>query len=214
MSPIFVLASASITRKKVLENAGFVIQVRPSNFDESQITVDQPESLVQQLAIAKAREVAECYREDSALVIGCDSVMELNGKIYGKPQSIENAIAQWQMMRGGKAKIYTGHCLIDTRQQLMRAQVGVTQVYFVNGIESEILSYIHSGEPLNCAGCFTLEGLGGLLIEKIEGCHTNVLGLSLPILRQLLRQLGYGIRFSSDRRVELLSIDACIHPNY
>ncbi|MDX1977855.1 MAG: nucleoside triphosphate pyrophosphatase [Pseudanabaenaceae cyanobacterium bins.68] len=204
MAPILVLASASLTRQKILGNAGFTIQVQPSNFDESQIQAGDPAELVQQLAMAKATQVASFYQNRSALVVGCDSVMELNGQTYGKPESIESAIAQWQMMRGGKAKIYTGHCLIDTKQQIIRSQVGVTQVYFVNGIESEIVSYIQSGEPLNCAGCFTLEGLGGLLIEKIEGCHTNVLGLSLPILRQLLRQLGYGIRFTGDRAVELV----------
>jgi septum formation protein len=203
ISSKIVLASASPTRRKILENAGFRPQVWASNFDESSIQLSDPAELVKQLAQAKAEEVAKHYPNAAALIVGCDSIMWLNNQIFGKPNSRAQAIATWDKMRGGKAIIYSGHCLIDIKQQRIRTEFASTVVYFVNASDREIGSYVDSGEPMNCAGCFTLEGLGGLLIEKIEGCHTNVLGLSLPLFRKMLRELGYSIRFGSDRLIEL-----------
>jgi septum formation protein len=203
-SPILVLASSSSTRRKILANAGFRTQIHPSNFDESSVQLDDPALLVKKLAQSKAESVAASYTNQSFLIIGCDSIMELNGKIYGKPESEAQAIATWEKMRGGKAAIYTGHCLIDTKSQRMRIEYAKSLVYFVNASEAEVESYVYSGEPMNCAGCFTLEALGGLLVEKIEGCHTNILGLSLPLFRNMLRELGYRIKFTSDRLTEIL----------
>jgi septum formation protein len=198
-SPLFVLASASPTRSMVLRNAGISPTVRVSDFDESQIHNDDPIALVQTLAQGKAAAVAAKvaveFSDRHVLVLGCDSVLWLNGIIYGKPGSREHAIAMWQKMRGNVGEIYTGHCLIDTQAQRTVIRYGVTKVHFVDATDSEITSYIDTGEPINCAGCFTLESLGGLLIEKLEGCHTNVLGLSLPLLRQMLRELSYTIKF-------------------
>lgn len=200
--PIFVLASASPTRKKILENAGINPIVRVSYFDEEAIKVSDPTSLVLTLAQCKARAVLPDITQElagqNALILGCDSIMYLNGLIYGKPESQTVAIATWQKMRGNYCELYTGHCLIDTKTQRTVMRYGVTKVYFSDATDLEIISYASSGEPLCCAGCFTLEKLGGFLIEKIEGCHTNVLGLSLPILRQMLTELGYGIHFSTD----------------
>lgn len=150
------------------------------------------------LAQCKAKAVAAEFAGQKALVIGCDSIMYLNGLIYGKPETKEVAIATWQKMRGNYCELYTGHCLIDTSNQRSVIRHGVTKVHFSEITDSEIDSYVDSGEPLCCAGCFTLEKLGGLLIDKIEGCHTNVLGLSLPILRQMLTELGYSIQFSAN----------------
>jgi len=207
-SPVFVLASASTTRRQVLQNAGITAIVRVSNFDESQIKCNDPIELVQRLAQSKAEVVAETvaaeFSDRPALILGCDSVLWLDGKIYGKPGSRENAIAMWQKMRGNRGEIYTGHCLIDLQNpQKYRGVIryGMTGVHFVNASDDEITGYIDTGEPINCAGCFTLEGLGGLLIEKLEGCHTNVLGLSLPLFRSMLLELGYKIRFDRDRVV-------------
>ncbi|MFM7888247.1 MAG: nucleoside triphosphate pyrophosphatase [Pseudanabaena sp.] len=200
--PVFVLASASPTRKKILENAGITTIVRVSYFDEDTIQVSDPTSLVLTLAQCKAKailsDVAQELGGQTTLVMGCDSIMYLNGMIYGKPDTREVAIATWQKMRGNYCELYTGHCLIDIQNQRTVMRHGVTKVYFAEATDAEIESYVDSGEPLYCAGCFTLEKLGGLLIDRIEGCHTNVLGLSLPILRQMLTELGYSIQFSAN----------------
>lgn len=196
--PIFVLASASSTRKNILENAGIKPIVRVSHFDEDAIQVSDPTSLVLTLAQCKAKAIAHEFTGQNALIMGCDSIMYLNGMIYGKPDSKEIAIATWQKMRGNYCELYTGHCLIDAKTDRSVMCYGVTKVYFADATDAEITSYAESGEPLCCAGCFTLEKLGGLLIEKIEGCHTNVLGLSLPILRQMLTELGYSLQFSAN----------------
>lgn len=200
--PVFVLASASPTRKKILENAGINPMIRVSHFDEDAIQVSDPTSLVLTLAQCKAKAVLSELEKELAgqysLIMGCDSIMYLNGMIYGKPESKEVAIATWQKMRGNYCELYTGHCLIDTKSKRSVMRYGITKVYFSNATDAEIESYAESGEPLCCAGCFTLEKLGGWLIDKIEGCHTNVLGLSLPILRQMLAELGYGLHFSSN----------------
>ncbi len=197
--PVFVLASASPTRKTILENAGIQPIVRVSHFDEDAIQVSDPTSLVLTLAQCKAKvvlpQVSQEFAEQNALIMGCDSIMYLNGIVYGKPDTKQIAIATWQKMRGNYCELYTGHCLIDSKTQRTVMRYGVTKVYFADATDAEIASYVDSGEPLCCAGCFTLEKLGGLLIEKIEGCHTNVLGLSLPILRQMLTELGYRIQF-------------------
>jgi septum formation protein len=197
-NPIFVLASASPTRKSILENAGIKPIVRVSYFDEDAIQVSDPMSLVLTLAQCKAKAIASEFAGQNALIMGCDSIMYLNGVIYGKPDSKQTAIATWQKMRGNYCDLYTGHCLIDAKNQRSVMRYGVTKVYFADATDAEISSYAESGEPLCCAGCFTMERMGGLLIEKIEGCHTNVLGLSLPILRQMLTELGYSIQFSAN----------------
>jgi septum formation protein len=196
--PIFVLASASPTRKSILENAGIKPIVKVSYFDEDAIQVSDPTSLVLTLAQCKAKAIATEFTGQNALIMGCDSIMYLNGMIYGKPDSKEIAIATWQKMRGNYCELYTGHYLIDAKTQRSVMRHGVTKVYFADATDGEIESYAESGEPLCCAGCFTMEKLGGLLIERIEGCHTNVLGLSLPILRQMLTELGYSLHFSAN----------------
>lgn len=184
----FVLASASPARRRLLQNAGIEPIVCPSDFDESQIQLNDVESLVQTLAHRKAQTVAPQF--ESALILGCDSLLLVNGEIYGKPDSPAVAIARWQKMRGSVGELYTGHALIDSgRRTLVRAQV--TRVYFAQVSDRVIEAYVATGEPLNCAGCFALEGRGGLFIERIEGCHSNVIGLSLPLLRLLLNQMGY-----------------------
>ena len=204
--PSFVLASASPARRRLLQSAGIEPIVCSSDFDESQIQLTDPESLVQTLAQRKAETVAPKF--ESGLVLGCDSVLLVNGEIYGKPDSPTEAIARWQKMRGSFGDLYTGHALIDEviaapafalaenddlsmRRTLVRCQV--TRVYFAQVSDRAIEAYVATGEPMNCAGCFALEGRGGLFVEKIDGCHTNVIGLSLPLLRQMLAQLGYDV---------------------
>jgi septum formation protein len=127
------------------------------------------------------------------LVLGCDSVLAVGGEIYGKPANIEEAIARWQTMRGQLGQLYTGHALINVSTDQILVYSQTTNVYFANISDSEIKDYVDTGEPLNCAGCFAIEGKGGLFIEKLEGCHTNVIGLSLPLLRKMIQELGYNI---------------------
>lgn len=198
-----VLASASPSRRQILRQAGIEPIVWASNFDEDQIKSDDPETLVTQLAKGKAETIAPRFQGQAALILGCDSVMVLNSGIYGKPETIPNALKMWEQMRGGKGELVTGHCLIDVKHNRTLVRARRSTIYFVNATDREIEEYIHTKEPLNCAGCFTLEGLGGLLIDRVEGCPSNVLGLSLPLLRQMLRELGYSLSFSPDRKVYL-----------
>ena len=132
----------------------------------------------------KAQTVATSF--PSALVLGCDSVLEVEGEIYGKPDNPNVARERWQKMRGKVGKLYTGHALIDTENQSQIIQCGITEVYFANIDDRLIEAYIATEEPLKCAGGFALEGKGGVFIEKIIGCYSNVIGLSLPLLRKML----------------------------
>ena len=189
--PPFVLASASPARRKLLQTAGIEAIVCPSDFDESQVQVGDTVELVQTLARCKAKTVASQFSD--ALILACDSVLAVGEEIYGKPESPEVAIARWQKMRGQQGILYTGHVLLDQPQKKQLIRCGITKVYFANVSDRAIEAYVASGEPLKCAGCFALEGKGGLFVEKLEGCHSNVIGLSLPLLRQMLADLGYSI---------------------
>ncbi|MGD1908494.1 MAG: Maf family protein [Leptolyngbyaceae cyanobacterium] len=187
----FVLASASPARRKLLVAAGIQPFVCPSNFDEDQIQLTDPAALVQALATHKAESVAPQFAE--SLVLGCDSVLALNGQIYGKPETPAAAIARWQQMRGQIGELYTGHTLIDTVHNRQMGRCQITKVFFASPTQAQIEAYVASGEPLRCAGAFAIDGKGSLFIEKLEGCHTNVIGLSMPMLRQLLDELGYSV---------------------
>lgn len=189
--PPFVLASASPARRKLLQSVGIDPLVCQSNLDESQVQVEDPVELVQILARLKAETVAPQFPE--ALILGCDSVLAIDGEVYGKPDSASEAVARWQKMRGNRGTLYTGHALVDGRQDRVLLRCGATQVYFAAIGEAAIAAYVNSGEPLKCAGCFALEGKGGLFVEKLEGCHSNVIGLSLPLFRQMLAELGYEV---------------------
>lgn len=184
----FVLASASVARRNLLIDAGIQPFVYPSNFDEDQIVISDPRELVQALALGKAETVAPVF--PSALVLGCDSVLAIDGVIYGKPASEQEAIDRWLSMRGGSGELLTGYALISPgKEPLVRYRM--TKVFFANVSEYEIRAYIATGEPMNCAGAFATDGKGSMFVEKIEGCNTNVVGLSIPLLRQMMAELGY-----------------------
>ncbi|MFH7025618.1 MAG: Maf family protein [Heteroscytonema crispum UTEX LB 1556] len=189
--PQFVLASASVARRRLLQTAGIDPIVRVSDFDESQIQLSDPAELVQVLAQKKAETVVGQFT--SALIMGCDSVLALNGEIHGKPASPEEAIARWQIMQGNFGDLYTGHALIDLEQNRTLVKCQVTRVYFAQMSDRAIQAYVATGEPLKCAGAFALEGFGSLFVEKIEGCHSNVIGLSLPLLQRMLAEMGYNV---------------------
>lgn len=190
-SPSFVLASASVARRRLLQTAGIQPFVCPSDFDESQVQINEPAQLVKTLAQRKAETVAPQFQ--SALIMGCDSVLAINGEIHGKPADAEQARQRWQKMQGRFGDLYTGHALIDNTQNRTVVKEQVTRVYFAQLSDRTIETYVATGEPLKCAGAFALEGRGSLFVEKIEGCYSNVIGLSLPLLRQMLAELGYNV---------------------
>lgn len=192
----FVLASASPARRRLLQSVGIDAIIRPSDFDESQVQLTDPGALVQILAQKKAETVAHAYMDQTSgpvLVLGCDSVLVVGNDIYGKPANAEEAMERWRTMRGKVGELYTGHALIDQHNQQTILRCQITQVYFADISDKQIAAYVATGEPLQCAGCFAIEGKGGLFVEKIEGCHTNVIGLSLPLLRTMLDELGYDV---------------------
>ncbi len=186
-----VLASASPARLRLLRRAGIEPVVCKSGFDESQVQVSEPSELVTELATAKAKTVAQYYTD--SLILGCDSVLVVEGEIYGKPENETLAIALWQKMRGKQGELYTGHTLIDQKQDQILVRYGLTRVDLSWISDRAITDYVATGEPLYCAGGFALEGRGGLFVEKLEGCHSNVIGLSLPLFRKMLGELGYGM---------------------
>jgi septum formation protein len=190
-TPPFVLASASVARRRLLQTAGIQPFVCASDFDESQVQINEPAQLVKTLAQRKAETVAPQFQ--SSLIMGCDSVLAINGEIHGKPADAEQARQRWQKMQGRFGDLYTGHALIDNTQKKTIVKEQVTRVYFAQLSDRTIDAYVATGEPLKCAGAFALEGRGSLFVEKIEGCYSNVIGLSLPLLRQMLAELGYNV---------------------
>jgi septum formation protein len=183
-----VLASASPARLALLRSAGLDPKVIVSGVDEEAVTAESPAGLCLALARAKASVVAASLTE--GLVIGCDSILELDGQAYGRPGSPEDALARWRSMRGRTGRLLTGHCVIDTATGAEAADVGSTVVRFGTPNDEELAAYIGSGEPLHMAGAFSLDGRGGWFVDGIDGDHGNVLGISLPLLRRLFAELG------------------------
>ncbi|WP_405806510.1 Maf-like protein [Streptomyces sp. NBC_00210] len=190
-----VLASASPARLNLLRQAGLAPDVIVSGVDEDAVSAPTPAELALALAEAKASVVAA--RADvirsRALVIGCDSVLDLDGHAFGKPADEEEAIARWKSMRGRAGTLQTGHCVYDTATGHYASATASTVVRFGHPSDAEIASYVASGEPLHVAGAFTLDGRSAPFIEGIDGDHGNVIGLSLPMLRKLLAELGHSI---------------------
>ncbi|AVZ74951.1 septum formation inhibitor Maf [Streptomyces lunaelactis] len=190
-----VLASASPARLNLLRQAGLTPDVIVSGVDEDAVSAPTPAELALALAQAKASVVAA--RADvirsGALVIGCDSVLELDGHAFGKPADAEEAITRWKSMRGRAGTLQTGHCVYDTATGHYASGTASTVVHFGHPSDDEIASYVASGEPLRVAGAFTLDGRSAPFIDGIDGDHGNVIGLSLPLLRRLLAELGHSI---------------------
>ena len=190
MTPV-VLASASPARLAVLRAAGLEPEVIVSGVDESAYAADTPAELVGLLAQAKAAAVASAL--DAGLVIGCDSLFDLDGRALGKPASAAQAAQRWREMSGRTGTLVTGHCVINAATGQRASAVAATRVRFGTPSEAEIAAYIASGEPLAVAGAFTLDGRGGWFVEGIDGDHGTVLGVSLPVLRRLLASLGVSV---------------------
>jgi len=186
--PRFVLASQSPARLRTLRDAGIDPDVVVSGVDESTVT-GPPADVALTLAVRKAMAVAMGL--DDALVLGCDSVLDLAGEALGKPADRADAVARWRAMRGHSGVLHTGHCLVDTTTNRQVARVASTTVYFADLTDEEIEAYVDTGEPLAVAGAFTIDGLGGPFVERIEGDPHNVVGVSLPLLRVLLLEVGH-----------------------
>lgn len=192
----FVLASASPARHATLLRAGVRPEVLVSGIDEDALIAQAggagTAELVQQLAVAKAHAVVGGL-SGAALVLGCDSLLDLQGRALGKPQSRAAAVERWYDMRGKSGVLHTGHCLIELPSGRSRAITVSTAVHFAELTDAEIELYCGTGEPWHVAGAFTVDGLGGWFVDGVEGDHHNVVGLSLPGLRRMLHDLGYTI---------------------
>ncbi|MFC0601344.1 Maf family protein [Streptomyces palmae] len=188
-----VLASASPARLGLLRQAGLAPEVIVSGVDEDAITADTPVELSRLLAEAKADVVARLPQAAGALVVGCDSVLELDGQALGKPADAEEATARWKAMRGRSGVLCTGHCVIDTASGRQVSATATTTVRFGEPSDAEVAAYVASGEPLRVAGAFTLDGRSAPFIDGIDGDPGNVIGLSLPLLRRLLADLNVPI---------------------
>jgi septum formation protein len=161
-----------------------------SGVDESQVTSNDPATLATELARLKATAVA-ANLDPPGVVVGCDSVLALDGEIHGKPASAEEAVDRWRRMRGSSGVLHTGHWVVDLATGGAASGCGATTVHFAHVSDEEISAYVATGEPLEVAGAFTLDGLGGAFVTGIEGDPHNVVGISLPLLRALLADLGH-----------------------
>ena len=188
-APRIILASKSPARLKVLRQAGLRPEVIVSGVDEDQ--VDETDPSEHALKLAQLKAVAVAANQPRALVIGCDSVLELDGRILGKPAGEDEAVRRWTQMRGKAGILHTGHCVIDTHREVWLARAAATQVRFADVSDEEIAAYVATGEPLQVAGAFTIDGLGGAFVSGITGDPHNVVGLSLPLLRHMMEVLGF-----------------------
>ncbi|OYN92192.1 Maf family protein [Parenemella sanctibonifatiensis] len=187
MSIRLVLASQSPARLATLRRAGLTPDVIVSGVPEDDVT-GTPAGIAEQLARRKALAVATQPQAADALVLGCDSVLELDGVAYGKPWQPDVATERWRLMRGRSGILHTGHCLVRGEQRAER--VGSTTVHFADVSDAEIEAYVGTGEPLAVAGAFTLDGYGAGFVTGIEGDPHNVIGVSVPLLRLLCQDLG------------------------
>ena len=192
MTRRLVLASQSPARLSLLRAAGFAPEVVVSGVDESGAT-GSPAEICLELARLKCRAVVSSLSAaaDDAppIVVGCDSVLELDGVAHGKPKDAADAIARWQLMAGRTGILQTGHWVVDMATGRESSAVAATGVRFGTPSEDEIAAYVATGEPLVVAGAFTVDGRGSLFIDGVDGDHTNVIGLSLPLFRRLLARL-------------------------
>ena len=187
-----VLASSSPSRKRLLQSSGIEPIVMVSGVDEEdpEYTSLTPREMVIALAIVKAHTVRSLV-DFPALIIGCDSTFEFQGESLGKPETADNALERARRLSGKSGTLHTGHCIIDTEKGIEISDVASTEVFFAEMSGREMKDYVATGEPLHVAGGFTLDGLSAPFITRIDGESSNVIGLSLPLLRKAINSLGY-----------------------
>jgi len=183
-----VLASASPARLATLVAAGLDPEVVVSGVDEETVQSHDAANLAAALAQMKCRAVATRLDDPDALVIGCDSVLAFENGILGKPDDARDATLRWRRMRGKSGVLHTGHCVRLGQREFV--ETASTVVHFADVSDAEIDAYVASGEPLRVAGAFTIDGLGSAFVSGIEGDPHNVVGISVPLLRELLSDLG------------------------
>ena len=205
---MLILASSSQSRKKLLENADIKFFQLASSFDEKSVKEENIINLASELSYSKAKNTLERIKssnekfkfDNSSLeLLGCDSIFEFNGKAYGKPLNNKEAYERWLLMSSNSGYLHTGHTILfcevtnNMKEIICKKKVREvisSKITFAKLEKDEIKNYVNSNEPLNCAGGFAIEGRGGKYIEKIEGCFSNVMGLSLPWLRRILLNQG------------------------
>lgn len=191
-----VLASASPARLGLLRAAGADPEVVVSGVDEDALAAALPDpsptATVLALATAKAAAVARRAGPD-AVVIGCDSMLHVGGELVGKPRTVDEARRRWQAMAGGTGELLTGHAVLRTDDGRAARDVRTTTVRFGEPTPDELAAYLATGEPLAVAGAFTLDGLGGWFVEGVDGDPSSVVGLSLPLTRRLLAEVGVSV---------------------
>lgn len=202
MAVQLVLASASPARLATLRAAGLSPHVQVSGVDEPAVIADlesrggvlPPAEHALALARAKCDDVANTLapQDGPQVVLGCDSVLEIAGEVHGKPETPQVAVARWRRMRGGSGVLHSGHALTDLRTGYQVSRTASTVVHFADVSDAEIETYVGTGEPLRVAGGFTVDGLGGAFVTAVEGDYHNVVGVSLPLVRELLLELGIG----------------------
>jgi septum formation protein len=189
--PTLVLASGSPARLRLLRDAGFDPEVVVSGVDEAAFQADDTASLVTILAERKAEAVAD--RSGNAVVVGCDSLLDFEGQPLGKPSSVAEAREWLVSLRGRSAVLFTGHCVIDGATARRATGVAATTVRFGVTTDAELEAYLSTGDAMEVAGAFTIDGRSAPFIDGVDGDPANVIGLSLPLLRSLLAGLGIAI---------------------
>jgi septum formation protein len=191
--PHLILASSSPRRKELLEQLGLSFEVISSSVDESQIALTEPEQLVMELALLKARSVA-ATSFSSAVIIGADTVVSIDGKILGKPVDSQHAVTMLKQLSGRKHQVFTGISVIECKAgeiTQVLTDFRRTDVWMTDLSAQTIAWYVGTDEPMDKAGSYGIQSLGACFVDRIEGCYFNVVGLSLPLLNQMFGQLGY-----------------------
>ena len=188
---VLILASGSAGRLRLLQAAGMDPEVVVSGVDETADAGLDTAALVRVLAERKAAAVAA--RRPAALVLGCDSMLDLDGEAFGKPASARHAVDMWRRLSGRQGTLFTGHCLVDAARGRRVRDVAATVVHFGRPSDAEVAAYVASGEPMTLAGAFSIDGRGAPFVEGIDGDPGNVIGLCLPLLRRMLADVGVAI---------------------